>query len=901
MAGSDFHVRFLWLPLLGFWAGLGNLAASAAGPPSPWYLQPLVRPPVPTAFTASTEGTPIDAFVARELQHQDLSPSPPASRPALLRRLCFDLTGLPPTPEEVQAFVKDADTDACERVVDRLLSAPQHGERWARHWMDVVHFAETHGHDEDAIREHAWPYRDYLIQSFNSDKPYVRFVQEQIAGDVLFPGDPQAVVATAFLAAGPWDASSQMGIQDDTIDKKIAQYLDRDDMIDTTMSTFVSLTVACARCHDHKFDPIPQEDYYALQAVFAGVDRVDRSYDADPETHRRRQALLAQKACWDSASLSAAEVEKVERRSDFRTWERHLTRRDGHWKVLVADAVLADASEPPGREPDQSLLYGGARPDKDTYVIRGTTDLARVTGVRVEVLADERLPQKGPGRQDNGNLHLTEFAVRAAAAGQDEGWHALRLDRATADFNQEGWTIAMAIDGDPKTAWGIHPQVGQSHHAVFGIAEPETRDGGMRLECRLEQWHGGGHLIGRLRLSVTDVEAPEATSPLPAEIAAAVTTPPEQRSEAERSRLVRHYLREQNRRDLEALPPPATVYAVASEFSPQGNFKPSHHPREVHLLNRGDIHRPGPEAVPGALQCVAGAPARFAIEDTAPEGERRAALARWLTHPDNGLLWRSMANRVWHYHFGRGLVATPNDFGAMGAQPSHPELLDWLACELRDSGGSLKHLHKQIVMSRTYRQSSADRTEALQKDADNRWLWRMNLRRLDAESIRDAMLQVSGRLDPAMGGPSARQFLLSKGVHVTPVLDYEGFDPDDPANLRRSIYRFIFRTVPDPFMHALGCADASQLTPRRSESFTATQALAMMHHRTVLRLSEHCAVRLQREADSLPGQVQRMFLLAYGRPAEPDEVTHVAGYAAAHGLANACRMIFNSNEFVFVP
>jgi hypothetical protein len=320
----------------------------------------------------------------------------------------------------------------------------------------------------------------------------------------------------------------------------------------------------------------------------------------------------------------------------------------------------------------------------------------------------------------------------------------------------------------------------------------------------------------------------------------------------------------------------------------------------VHILKRGDINKPGPAADPGALACIRGITTQFDLADASNEGSRRVALARWITNRKNVLTWRSIVNRVWHYHFGRGIVDTPNDFGRMGALPTHPELLDWLTVAFQEHDGSLKFLHRLLVTSSTYRQSSRSDPRFAEGDGDNRYLWRMNRTRLDAESIRDAVLCVSGKLDSAMGGPSVKQFVQSPGIHVTPVVDYLAFDVDSPENYRRSIYRFIFRTLPDPFMETLDCADASQLTPVRSTSVTALQALAMLNNRFVVRQSEHIAVRLEKSSPDLDGRVRTACELILGRPASPREVELVSEYVTKHGLANAVRMLLNSNEFMFV-
>ncbi|HWB10579.1 MAG TPA: PSD1 and planctomycete cytochrome C domain-containing protein [Pirellulales bacterium] len=874
-----------------------------ADPRDHWAYRPIAVHTAPDTNDNVWSNNPIDAFIAAGLEAHGMAPSPAADRRTLIRRLSFDLTGLPPTPEEIRHFVDDRSPDAYERLVDRLLANPHYGERWARHWMDVVHFAETHGNDQDRPRPHAWPYRDYLIRSFNNDKPYARFVEEQVAGDVLFSDDPQTIVATGFIAAGPWDESSQRDIRDDTIDKTIAQVLDRDDMVTTTLATFTSTTIHCARCHNHKFDPITQAEYYGLQAVFAGVDRANRPYDVDRAVHQRRHSLLRRKEELAAGrdKLGPATLLEAKLQSDVAEWEKDLAVRAGIWTPLDAVTITSAEGSLPTRLADGSVLFGGKRPETDTYTIVAETSLAGITAVRLEVLTDDSLPQRGPGRQDNGNLHLSEFRVEAAPLVDRSTTKDVGLENATADFDQAGWTVAMAIDGQPGTAWGIYPQVGKPHVAVFECKEPIGFQGGTALAFTLAQKHGGGHLIGRVRLSVTTSSKPVRALPLlPAAVAEALAVAPASRSDEQKAELGLHVLRQQVDDALAALPPPALVYAAASDFQPEGSFKPAKTPRSVFVLRRGDVNQPLEAAVPGALSCLTGRPAQFALASSDDEGARRAALAKWLTDPENVLTWRSIVNRVWHYHFGRGLVDTPNDLGHMGARPTHPELLDWLAAWFVGRGGSLKELHKLIVTSAAYRQASGHNEEYARIDADNRYLWRMNRTRLDAESIRDAVLAITDRLDRTMGGPSVKQFIETPGVHVTPKVDYEAFDVDSPAGLRRSVYRFLFRTLPDPFMDSMDCADASQLTPTRNSSVTALQALSMLNNHFMVRQSEHFAERVSHVTADPHGQIEAVYQLALGRSPSEQEAAALAAYAGKHGLANACRLILNSNEFMFV-
>jgi hypothetical protein len=523
--------------------------------------------------------------------------------------------------------------------------------------MDAVHFAETHGHDQDRVRPNAWRYRDYLIHAFNADTPYSRFVQEQLAADILFPDEPKLTPALGFLAAGPWDESSLRDIREDSIDREVGRYLDRDDIVTTVFNTFQGLTVQCARCHDHKFDPIAQDDYYRLQAVFAGVGRGDVCFEEDPAVGRKRTEVLRQ------------------------------------------------------------------------------------------------------------------FAIGK------RGW----------------WETCLSIA---------------------------------------------------------------------------------------------------------ALPAPSMVYAASPNFLPDASHKPTAMPRTVRILKRGDIRRPGEEADPGALSCLPKLRAEFTLPEGHSEGARRAALAKWLTSPDNPLTWRVMANRLWQWHFGTGLVATPNDFGKMGRKPTHPELLDFLASELR-AHGSLKKLHRLIVTSAAYKQSSQSRAEGVKADEDNQLLWRQNRSRLDAEQVRDSVLAASGRLDRTMGGPSDRQFDMKPGIHVTPIVDYGKFDWERPQGHRRSVYRFIFRTLPDPLVECLDGADASQLTPKRTESVTAPQALSLLNNEFILVHAKAMAARLEKNSPDRARQIDQACLLVWGRPPTGAERALFDEYAGKHGLPNLCRILFNSNEFLF--
>jgi len=863
-------------------------AGPGGAPDSEWWsLKPLVRPKLP-------EGSehPLDLFIEARLRQESIQPAPEADRRTLIRRLTFDLHGLPPTPEEVACFVNDSGSGAYERLTDRLLASPRYGERWARHWLDTIHYADTHGFEHDLMRTNAWRYRDYVIESLNRDIPWARFIREQLAADHFFPEEPRLTAALGFIGAGPWDQSTAQTAP------KTFEYLDRDDIVTQTMSAFSSVTAHCARCHNHKFDPISQEDYYALQAVFAGVGKGNLLFDEDARQHQKRQhwkQLLAAAERQDASVLLRAEQETL-----AADWE--ASRGAGaKWEVLRPEIFLTAGAAVLKRGDDGSFLAEGARPETDTYTLSSSPALGEITAVRLEVLSDSELPMKGPGRQDNGNFHLSEFELRLFPPDAVKG-EKLAIARATADFNQSGWTISAAIDGNEKTAWGIFPRTGESHTAVFELARKLVLTNGSRLVFQIKQLHGQGHLIGKFRLSVT-ADPPVSAEAIPFTVAEARQVPRAQRTEAQRLAVAAWAIRALAEETLAAMPPPAQVFGAGPDFvavAEGGFYKPWREPKQVHLLTRGEISKPRGEVPPGALSAIARLPGRFELDPSAKESARRAALADWLADPHNPLTWRSIVNRVWHYHFGRGLSDSPNDLGRMGSLPSHPELLDWLACEFRDTGGSLKRLHRLIVTSAAYRRASLHDEAAFARDPDNRLLWRGQRQRLDAESFRDSVFAVTGRLNLTMGGPGVHHFKLGKPIQLTPTVEYADYDWDRPEASRRSIYRFIYRGLPDPFMDALDFPDAAQLAPTRPFSASALQALALLNNDFVLHHSRHFAARLEQQGAGLEERVEAAFQLAFQRLPDQAERAEFAAYAEKHGLAAMCRVILNSNEFLFI-
>jgi hypothetical protein len=515
----------------------------------------------------------------------------------------------------------------------------------------------------------------------------------------------------------------------------------------------------------------------------------------------------------------------------------------------------------------------------------------------VEVMKDERLPMGGPGRAGNGNLHLAEVDLQWFAPGADTSV-SLKIARASADFDQEGWTSGQAIDGDPVTGWAIFPRINESHHIVFELAKPIDLTTGGRLAVTLKQLNPPKHLIGRFRLSASDAEG-GAAQILPSEVIEGLKKPEAQRTDGEKVMLAAAALETYAKKRLGTLPPKATVYGVSSSWSHAKILAAPQEPKVVHLLRRGDIDKPVREVEPGAISAINHLPGRFELPDPKNESARRAALAEWLIHEDNPLAWRSIVNRVWHYHFGRGLCDTPNDFGRMGSQPSHPELLDWLAVWFRDEAkGSLKELHKLILTSETWQQASQVPPNA--KDSDNRLLWRMNRQRMDAEVFRDSILRLSGRLDLSMGGAGIEQFEKSQGPQATPALDYSSYDWNSPGASRRSIYRVVWRGISDPFMEALDFPDLGLLAPKRGFSVSALQSLAVFNNDFVLHGSEWLAQRVESEGGDLEAHLQRAVRLVWLRPPSASEHEGFSNYARKHGLSAFCRVLLNSNEFLFI-
>jgi hypothetical protein len=712
------------------WAVMLALVVTAAPLPSPgpragdynipehrakhWAWQPVKRPDPPAVKNGAWVKNTIDAFVLARLEAEGLTPAAPAGREQLIRRVTFDLIGLPPTPEEIDAFVNDKSPDAWEKLVDRLLASPHYGERWGRHWLDVARFAESNGYEYDEVRPDAWRYRDYVIESFNKDKPFDRFIKEQLAGDELYPDDAAARVATAFNLLGPdmTDSADQAQRRQNTLD----------DMTDTSALAFLGLTLTCCRCHDHKFEPLPQSDYYRFQAFFApAVFKKDLPI-----------ATKEQRAEYDKAL------------SEF------------------------DASIRPAREA-----------------------LAKLEEPHRKKLYDEK---------------FDKLSDEAKAA------HQTPADQRTAAQKElvEKTSRQLAITPD----------------AIAKLLSADEKAKQQELQKELKK-----------------LEAKKPSLPV--------------------------------------------TMGVQDDSKPVKTF----------VLTQGELKHPAEEVRPGFPLVLTPEFKEIDAKITAPQGStgRRTALANWVASKDNPLTARVLVNRLWQHHFGRGIVATPNDVGLRGARPSHPELLDWLASEFIAQGWSVKKMHRLMLTSATYQQATKATPAAKEKDADNLLLSHMNRLRVEGEVVRDSLLAVSGRLNPKMGGPGVFPPVPSdaavKGWTVSP-------DPKD--HVRRSVYIFARRNLRFPFLEPFDPPDSNLSCAKRERSTTAPQALALLNAPDVQAAAKALAERVQKEATTEEERVVRAYRLTLGRAPSSKEMELSRRFLKESSLAELCRALINVNEFVYL-
>jgi hypothetical protein len=896
-----------------------------------WSLQPLNRvdPPAVKDSKNWCRG-PIDRFILSRLEPKGIEPNAPVDRRKLIRRAYFDVTGLPPTPQEVESFVADPSPDAYEKLVDRLLASPRYGERWASYWLDVARFGESDGFEHDYDRPHAYHYRDFVIRALNDDLPYDQFVKWQLAGDEYAPDNPLALMATGFLTAGVFPTQITEKEFEST------RYNQLDDMTATTSLAFLGLSVGCARCHDHKFDPIPAADYYRMTASFTTAVRSD--IDVDVTTAPEREA--AQREFESKRVLLRTDLESFNDELDYRFKEfvRSLAKTQGtappSWSDgAAADWVVLDAEGATAARvkllalPDKSLLHTGDVPAKDTYTLTAVTQLTGITAVRLEALTNASLPKNGPGLAPNGNFVLGALEITAAPADYLKPRVKLSVAGATATHEQDKdkLSVAATFDEDPASGWAVdNGGIGKDQAAVFRFDKPVGFKEGTSFSFRLRFDHPNGkHAIGRLRLSVTTKSPAPAPSVgadgPPADVATTLSDLVAGRDvEPERARTARDWYKStipeyvKLKADLaahEAAGPArktVKVQVTSEGLPPVKNHADDrgypHFYKETHFLRRGDPGQKGDVVSPGYLQVLTrgGKDQKHWLAPPPPGSRtswRRRALAEWVTDAKHGageLAARVIVNRLWQHHVGRGIVATPSDFGTRGALPTHPELLDHLASELIRSGWSLKAIHRQILLSNTYQAGGQHDPAKAKADPDNELFWRRPVRRLEAEAVRDAMLAVGGVLDPTMHGPGTL----------------------DPASRRRSVYFTVKRSALVPMMVVFDAPEALTPIGDRSSTTVAPQALMLMNNPQVREYAKAFAKRVAPDANTpADAAVRAAYPIALAREATERELRDAvafiteqsASYAAAGradarelALADFCQSLLCLNEFVYV-
>jgi len=1002
--------------------GLKMPAADAAEPPlnaNHWSLRPVVRP-TPPDLKSAWVANPIDAFILTRLQAAQLEPSPPAARRDLIRRVYLDMLGLLPTPEEVAAFAGDDSPTAFETLVDRVLANPHYGERWGRHWLDVVRYAESNGFETNYERPNAYQYRDWVIRALNADLPYDKFVTAQLAGDSV--GED---AATGFLVGGAYDAvkSPDPNLTAQQRQDELA------DMVNATGTAFLGLTVGCARCHSHKFDPITQTDFYALQAVFSGVRHGERAIklgNDSQESNRQREATE------QAARIAKLNAELQRLRPAPFTGEVAIIDDEHLERVKPLVEPRGRGVNPQGTERGEQSDPGGAgrapnisggryawwdnragidmlsyRPQlagewriwlswgcgwnthttDAQYLLDSDGDLTTKQDQQLIATVNQQLFADGSGRPvgqplwsgfyDAGTHKLTAnsvLLVRGGKQGEAITADVVVCEQATADTASNGKVAARSTQPhllppvnarqndehfpavetrylrfsceatnsaepclDELEIWTVGENSVNVALATAGAKISSSGDYGGDPKHRLEHLNDGKYGNDRSWISSTpgtgwvQIEFPQ-----PVKIERVVWG---------RDRALQYQDRLATRYRIDAAEKPNEWRAVASsqrrvpfgvgpgdalgyrtlgltgeaarqveagekqlrEWERQlkqltaqpmayaGQFA---QPGATYRLHRGDPLAPREPVQPEALTALRKPVGSLELSSDAAERDRRAALARWITAPNNPLTPRVIVNRLWQYHFGRGIVGTPSDFGKMGELPTHPELLDWLAAELPERQWSLKQIHRLILLSNTYRQASAPRAAALAKDKESALLWRYPPRRIEAEAIRDNILLVSGALDQRMFGPG---FMLFE-PNTNYSRNWIAKDEFGPAEFRRMIYAVQLRMKRDAVFGAFDCPDGGQITPRRSSSTTPVQALSLFNSPFILQQSRLLGERVERESgkDAVK-QIRRVFELTLGRSPRDDEAAAAADLTRLHGLTAFCRAMLNCNEFLFLP
>ncbi len=866
-----------------------------------WSLQPLGSAEPPSVKRSDWPRNAIDNFVLSKLEQGGSEPSAEANPRVLVRRLYFDLLGLPPSPDEVSKFAADPSDAAYRKMVDRLLQSPHYGQRWGRHWLDVVRFGESDGFERNGPRKNFWHYRDWVIDAFNNDLPYDRFVRMQLAGDVLQPGR-EGSAAVGFFVAGVHNtvvgSSERMRL--------LARQDELEEIIGAVGQTFLGLTINCARCHDHKFDPIRNTEYYQMIASIDGVRHGER--DVTGRDTGKELAAIDLRIAGISKSLAAIESaarESVlaerkkngkaatvpERPQPCAAWEFETDLKDSigklHGKAIGGARLDSGALVLDGRGAfvqTEALDRDLTEKTLEAWVIldnlnqRGGGAISVETnngGVFDAIVFGEREPQRWMAGS-NGFVRTKSFQATEEQQANSKPVHVAIVYHA--DGTITGYRNGAPYGQPYKTGFQSY-KAGQAH-VVFGMRHAPAGSNKM-LTGRILRANLYDTALGADAVAASaGVESSYVTE---AAIIAALTS----EKQKQRTELEEQLAALQSERDKLQREAKTKIYTVLPR-----------NPGTMRVHIRGSVTNFGDEVVPGGIGSIVGVSGDFGLAKDASDADRRKKLADWITNASNPLFRRVIVNRVWHYHFGTGIVETPSDLGFNGGRPSHRELLDWLAGNFQENGLRLKSLHRLIVMSATYRQSSTPNADAIAKDAGNRLLWRYSPRRIEAEALRDALLDIAGVLNPARGGPGFED------VQSTPNNGTTYYTPIDPVGSqfdRRTVYRFTPRGGRSPILDTFDCPDPSGAAPRRSVTTTPLQALSLLNNSFVLRMADHFAQRVKQEsAKDTASQVRRVWQLALCRMPDADEEQLSVQLVSKHGLPTLCRALFNSNEFVMI-
>lgn len=885
-----------------------------------WAYRPIERPKVPAVSDASPIGpigrigpmSPIDAFIRAKLAEKKIAPSPEADRYTLVKRVWYDLLGLPPTLAETEAFVRDDASDAYARMVERALASPHFGERWGRHWLDQARYADSDGYEKDSARPDAWRYRDWVIDAINRDMPFDQFTIEQLAGDLLPNPTPEQILATAFHRQTL--TNREGGVDQEQY--RIEAVFDR---TETTGSVWLAHTVGCARCHSHKYDQLTQREYYEMFAFFNNADESNAKVGTTREAlaeFEQKNAEFAPKLRELRQKLAAARAPLADRLLE---WEKEINarlatveKRGAKAQPLEINSIVTASAAWFSQQKDGSWLAGGTQGPNDTYTVEATLPPGLISGIRIEVLPDPSLPGQGPGRGSEGNFVLSEIAVRPGVDGAAGA--PLELHSPAADFSQLGWLVAAALDGKPETGWAVAGQVGRAHNATFQFVRPIESAQMPRITVTLsQQYPKKDHSIGRFRLVALVGESAE--SILPAEVSKLVKIGSEKWTLEARETII----------DWLAKSDPAASAATAALAAAEASGpKPPlmdvrvlterKQGRPTRVLHRGEFLNPTDGVEPGTPGIL---PPIHARNGDKPD---RLDLAKWLVDGQNPLTARVIVNQIWMRLFGDGLVRTVEDFGVRGERPSHPELLDWLAKEFMEKGWSRKHMIRLIMNSETYRERSDTRPELNEVDPRNTLLARQNRLRAEGEIVRDLHLATSGLISQKVGGPSVFPPMPPEIASLSYANNFKWNESKGEDRYRRGMYTFFKRTAPYPDLMTFDCPDANVANVRRTVSNTPLQALTTLNAKLFSEAARALAQRVLKEAGTddtarmelafriclsrLPKQNETGALLgllhdarAY-YTAHEDDAKKAASDVESAAWTTTARILLNTDEFI---